>query len=459
MSSVGRILDIARRAMAAQQTGMNVTGHNIANVNTPGFSRQRLTLASTSPEHTNWGFVGTGVGVAEVNRVRDGFIDAEIRLEKQSLHRWSQRERVFTEIENVFNEPSDSGLSTILADFWDSWEGLANDPQSGSAREWVKQMGSHLTNTFSHLHTRLTDIQANLNDEFQLGITEVNTFLKQIADLNQKIASSESRGIQANDYRDKRDILLDDLSELIGARFIERKDGMVTITLDGQILLEREKVHELETLERGINYIAVSDPIWSTNKSPIALGNGKLQGLIELRDDVIGDQFAKLDEMAVALVEEVNRLHRSAYNQSGLTGADFFDGNTTGARNFAMDETILEDASKIAVSADGSLGDGSIALQIAELRESKVLSDDTVTVDDYFAAMMGSLGVQSRESTFMRENQELMVEQLQNQRDSVSGVSLDEEMANLIKYQHAYEAAARLVRSVDEMMKTVIDMV
>jgi len=460
MSSAGKIMDIARRALAAQQTGLTITGHNIANVNTPGYSRQRLTLQSNTPALTEWGFIGTGVSIQSIGRIRDGFVDAEIRSEKQDLGRWLYRERIMSEIEDVFNEPSDTGLAAVMNDFWDSWGELSNNPQSVSARQWVQQVGIHLVNTFNHLHERLTDLQANLNNELQLGLEEVNTILHQIGDLNEKITYSESKGVVANDYRDRRDLLLEQLSELVGVRATERDDGMVTITLSGQVLLERNMVNELGTRERGINYIAVSDPTWSVDKSPVSLVNGRLHGIIEMRDEVIVEQFDQLDELANTLVDRVNALHQTGFGLNGsTTGIDFFDSNTTGARNIALDINVLSDANMIAASADGTPGDGSIAMDIFDLREARILSGDTVTADEYFAAMMGNLGVRSQEATFMRENQELMVQQLQNQQSSISGVSLDEEMTNLIKYQHAYEAAARLITTVDEMMQTILDMV
>ena len=459
MSSTGRIMDIAVRALTAQQAGLNVTGHNIANVNTPGYSRQRLTLEATTPALTEWGFMGTGVSVQSIDRIRDEFVDLEIRSEKQIFGRWEYKERIMKEVEDVFNEPSDSGLGTILSNFWDSWAELANDPQSGSAREWVRQVGSHLVNTFNHLHSRFSSIQTSLDDELKLGIEEANALLHQVAVLNDKIASTEARGIVANDYRDRRDLLIENLYELVGVRAIEREDGMVSITLDGRILVERSTVNEIGIRTRSLGHVVVSDPTWAVNKSPMSIISGKLRGIVEMRDEVIDDQLQKLDEIAITLVDKVNEIHRSGYGQDGSVGIDFFDNDTSGARDIALSLMVENDAANIAASGDGSSGDGSIAMQIFDLRETRIMSGNSVSVDDFYAAMMETLGVLSQEATFMRENQEFMVQQLENERSSISGVSLDEEMTNLIRYQHAYEAAARLVQSVDEMMEAVLEMV
>lgn len=459
MASTGRIMDIARQALAAQQTGLSVTGHNIANVNTPGYSRQRVTFESNTPALTQWGFMGTGVSIQYIDRIRDEFVDLEIRTEKQSFGRWEYKERAMKEVEDIFNEPSDSGLGAILSNFWDSWGELANDPQSGSAREWVKQAGSHLVNTFNHLHSRFSSLQTNLDNELKLGVEEVNALLHQVADLNDKVASTEGRGISANDFRDRRDKLVEDLYEWVGVRVIEREDGMVSVTLDGRSLVERSSVSELGIRTRSLGNIVVSDPTWAANKSTLSMVNGKLQGIVEMRDEVIDNQLEKLDEIANTLVTKVNEIHRTGYGKDGSVGIDFFNNSTSGAGDIALSNMVESDTAKIAASGDGSIGDGRIAMQIFDLRETRTMSGNSVSVDDFYAAMMGELGVQSQEATFMRENQEFMVQQLENQRSSISGVSLDEEMTNLIRYQHAYEAAARLVTTVDEMMQVLLDMV
>jgi len=459
MASTGRTMDIARQALAAQQAGLGVTGHNIANVNTPGYSRQRVTFESKAPALTQWGFMGRGVSIQYIERIRDEFVDLEIRTEKQSFGKWEYKERAMKEVEDVFNEPSDSGLGAILSNFWDSWGELANDPQSGSASEWVKQVGSHLVNTFNHLHSRFSSIQTNLDNELKLGVEEVNVLLHQVADLNDKVASTEGRGISANDFRDKRDKLVEDLYELVGVRVIEREDGMVSVTLDGKSLVERSSVTELGIRTRSLGNIVVSDPTWAVNKSSLSMVNGKLHGIVEMRDEVIVDQLEKLDEIANTLVTKVNEIHQTGYGKDGSIGIDFFNNSTSGAGDISLSHSVESDVSKIAASGDGSSGDGRIAMQIFDLRETRIMSGNSVSVDDFYAAMMGALGVQSQEATFMRENQEFMVQQLENQRSSLSGVSLDEEMTNLIRYQHAYEAAARLVTTVDEMMQVLLDMV
>jgi len=459
MSSTGRILNIARNALAAQESAINTTGHNIANVNTPGYSRQRTLFIPSRPEATPWGMMGAGVDIATIEQLRDKFIDTEIRSELQDFGKWEYKERIFSQIETIYNEPSDVGLSAVLREFWDSWSQLANDPQSSSSRERVKQTGVALTNKFHNLDSRLKNLQSEMNEELKHNIKDLNINLRQVADLNKQIVQNENNGNMANDYRDRRSVLLEEISKMANINVTENEHGSVTLTLDGNILVERDTVNMLETGEKSIGYIALSSPRMANTGRTVSILSGKLKGIMEMRDDVVGRQQEQLNEIASALIHDVNAIHQAGYGRDGLSGRNFFDSNSINIGNIALDSSILEDAGKIAASADGTVGNGEVALQVGALESSKIMTNDTVTVEDYFAAMIGTIGVQAQESGFMFENQDLMVNQLKNQQDSMAGVSLDEEMTNLIRYQHAYQAAARLVRTVDEMMETLVNMV
>ncbi len=459
MSGAGRILDIARQALSAQERAMNTTGHNIANVNTPGYSRQRVLFEANKPSTTSWGLIGTGVNVQTIERIRDHYIDTQIRSESQGLGQWQQKERIFNEIEIIYNEPSETGLSAVMRNFWDSWSGLSNDPQSASAREQVKQAGLHLAGSFNSLHDRLVKLQNNLNVEFGHTVREFNALLTKVADLNNMITSAESKDFSANDYRDSRTLLLEQLNEFADIQTFEAENGSVTITLDGNVLVEREVARHLGTKDRSLGYTYVTDPVMASTGNKINLSNGKMKALIEMRDEVIAGQMRELDLIADTIITNVNAIHQAGFGADGSSGRNFFDAGKTGASNIVLDSGIISSAANIAASADGTAGNGETALLLSELESEALMSGNTVTAEDFYAAMIGTLGVQSQEASFMRENQEMMVEHLKYQQDSVAGVSLDEEMTHLIRYQHAYQAAAKLVSTVDEMMQTVVNMV
>ena len=459
MASTGRVLDIARRAMAAQQVAMDTVGHNIANVNTEGYSRQRVSLTPSEPTFTANGFIGQGVTVESIHRVHDSFVERQIRSEYQSLEQWNNRETFLTELESIYNEPSDTGLSALMSDFWDSWSALSADPQNGSARETVRQVGKHVSSTLNSLYKRLEDFQSDLDEELKVKITEANSYLRQIGNLNNNIIASENNGGTANEYRDRRDQAIKELSGLLNIQTVQRDDGQVTVTLGGQILVERNQVYELGIDEVSNGESVVSVPTWSKNGEPIEIRNGEIYSILQIRDEDIQDEFENIDAIAMALVETINSVHETGYGSDGTTGNQFFDASTTGARDIALDDNVLSDLSKIAASNNGDLGDGSIALSIAQLQEEKVMSNGTQTIDDYYASSIGNLGVRAKEARYMRENQEMMVQQLENQKAAVSGVSLDEEMTLMMQYQTAYQAAARLINTINEMMDTIIQMV
>lgn len=458
MASTGRIMDIARRAMNAQRYGLETTGHNIANANTEGYSRQRVDLRAANPMFTTDGYLGQGVDIGSIHRVRDSFIDVEIRNEYQSFQKWSEMETHLSEIENIFNEPSDTGLSQAMNDFFSVWNELSNDPLNGSAREQVRQSGEYLSNSFQNLYTRLTNLKSNLNEQVRTEVDEINGTLNQISELNVKIAGTEQKGIVANEYRDRRDLLLKEISGKMDVTITEHEDGMTTVAIDGRILVERNDVFELDVQSVSDGESISLNPIWIEDNTAIDIRSGSLAGILEVRDNVIDEKLEDLDLLANTFVEQVNAIHQQGYTQDGSTGVMFFNSNTTGASDIALSSEVLDDTAKIAASADANLGDGSNALAISQLESSRIMEGGS-TVVDFFASVIGKLGVEAQEATFMRENQELMVYQLENQQASVSGVSLDEEMTQLLKYQQAFDAAAKLIQTVDEMMETIINMV
>lgn len=459
MSSTGRLLDIARRALSAQQLAMDTVGHNIANVNTEGYSRQRVSLTAAQPAATANGFLGQGVTVSSIERVHDEFIESQLQSEHQSLNYWSTRDTYLSQIEGIYNEPSDTGLSSIMSEFWDSWSELATEPDNGSVRENVKQVGSQLCNALNNLYQRFQGLQSDLDEELKVQVSEVNSYLSQIASLNNDIVASENGGSMANEYRDRRDLLLEELSGLADVQTVERDDGQVTVTLGGQILVERNQVYELGYTEVSNGNSVVIVPTWEENGQAIDITSGSMYSVMEARDSDIQNELDNLDAIAVAIATSVNEIHQTGYGTDGTTGNNFFAESTSGAQDIALDSYILSDISKIATSSTGEAGDGSVALSIAQIQEAKIMNNNSITIDDYYASAIGALGIHAQEATNMYENEEAMVQQLENQKASVSGVSLDEEMTLMIQYQYAYQAAAQLITTVDEMIQTIIDMV
>ncbi|HID10813.1 MAG TPA: flagellar hook-associated protein FlgK [Candidatus Latescibacteria bacterium] len=457
MSRISDALYVARSALAVQRYGLQITGHNIANANTEGYTRQRVVAEATRPLETPYGMLGTGVQVAEIERVRDRFLDEQVRTASGDLGRWAQAEQALAEVEGVFAEPSDGGLNSILREFWDSWRSLADHPESLSARQIVLGRAGTLVEALRRLDRQLKDMQYNMNTLVDSRVEEVNRIIEQIARLNVQILNIESRGSQANDDRDRRDLLLDRLSRLVDVQVVEGQDVMVSVFLNGRPLVEGKEVSRLAAIPEAEGGRPTEKVVWESDSREVGISGGELGGVLEVRDDKIKSYMETLDKLARTLAREVNSVHRAGYTLEGATGVDFFRSGVEGAGDIDLSDAVKGNPSNIAASKDGHPGDGSNALAIADLEYERAI--EGFTLDDYYRSLISQLGQDLQEAQFMRDNHELLLERFRNERESAIGVSLDEEMVQLIQYQHAYVAAARLTLVLDRMIQATLDMV
>lgn len=454
-------LEIGRKALQAQQRALDVTGHNIANANTPGFTRQQAVMATTSPfampafnRPIGAGQVGTGVMVQEIRRLRDDFIDLQVRQEVNRTGEWEAKQNALQKLEVIFNEPSDSGLRTVLDQFWESWQELSKKPELEAVRSLVRERGIAVAETFNHIDRQLTDLAVDLDASIKIKVDEINNIAGQIAALNDQIVRIEVQGDRANDLRDKRDLLIDELSKIIQVTVSENQYGAVTVTIGGRALVAESTVAQIAAVPGGaFGYV---DLQWLSDGTAVSVRSGIIRGMLDVRDSVVPGYRTQLDAMANALVTAANAEHSAGFGLNNATGINFFDAAGTTAGTIAVDANILADLDNIAAaSVINAPGDGSNALDIARLKHQNLIG--TATIDDYYRGMVAQLGVQSQEATRMVDNQNLLVAQLENRRQEVSGVSLDEEMTNMIKFQHAYNAAARVVTAMDEMLETIVN--
>jgi len=456
MSGLVGILDIGKRALMTYRLAMNITGHNVANANTPGFSRQRPILTTTLPIDFRPGQLGTGVKVDEIQRMRDQFLDLQVRGGTSSVGQWEERQKFLGEVETIFNEPSESSLNNALSEFWNSWQDLANDPENMATRVSVREKGQLLCNTFHRLRSKLRRVQEDINQSIKGRVEEINSLAQRIAKLNGQIVRIEIKGENANDLRDQRDLLIDQLSKIADVSTVELADGSVTVSIAGNSLVERVNTVALGTSVRSSTYGTVFDVTYGKSERVLNFTDGELKGLMDLRDEVIPQYLEELDTLASTLITRVSSLHSAGYGLDGTTtGLDFFSGSD--ASDIGIDQAIQGDVSLIAASTDGSPGNGSNAIAISDLANQLTMNGNSASFGDFYQSMMGGLGVLSQEASQNYTNNFLLLTQLENHRQSVSGVSLDEEMANMINYQHSFEAAARIISTVDEMMNTIIN--
>lgn len=462
MSNITGILNVAKGALSTQQRAIDVTGHNIANVNTPGYSRQKATIVTNKPISSPCGPMGTGVQVENIKRIYDRFLGNQINTENSNLGRWEAQKGGLEKAEMVLNESSGYGLSQAMTAFWNAWQDLVNNPSGHTERLVLSAKGEALADTFNRAHSDLKSIQADMDANIEGRVTEINRFTDQIADLNRQIAGIEGNGQNANDLRDKRDLLLNELSYMVDVTTSEASDGSVTVALSsGRTLVQNDRSWDLSAQNNpsGFPNIAWNDGSGNSVDITHTISGGELKGWVEVRDILIPGYLTNLDELANQIMEAVNSLHVEGFGLDGSTGNEFFNG--TSASDMAVSANILDNVDIIAAagSAAGVPGDNSMAIAISDVQNELTMSGNTTTFGDFCHSIIGQLGTDVQEAMTRFDHEAAMVNELSSYRESVSGVSLDEEMLNLIKFQHAYEAAARLITTADELMETVITMV
>jgi flagellar hook-associated protein 1 FlgK len=452
MSSISGIMNSALSALTTQQAAINITNSNIANVDTDGYSRRQVTI-----ESTEYG----GVEVSNAERTYDAFLLKQIVSETQELGKWEAEAKYLKSVEAVFDESEGSGMSEAMSEFWNAWQDLVDDPSGSTERSTLASVADTLAQTFNSISSDLSDIQEGIDDDIVTTVSTINRIVEQIADLNEAIARADAAGQDTSTFQDSLDSLVTQLSSLIDISSYENKNGQICVqTANGKPLVEGTTTWSLSTEINSTT--GLQDVTWVDSDGNYVItddiSGGKLGGCLEIRDERIPVWQDQLDELAVTLMDEVNALQTSGYDINGGAGVAFFTG--TGASDMALNTDILDDPGTIAAasSADGAPGEGSNASAIAELQNSLLFDSGTSSFSDFYATLVSEVGtaVQAAQSGY--ESRRDMLEFCTNQRESVSGVSLDEEMAKLIVYQNAYEAAAKIISVLDELMETILNM-
>jgi len=582
MSGIYGVLQAGTQALLAQQKGIEVTGHNIANVNTPGYSRQTVNMQANAPTMTSQGLVGTGVTAKDSKRVYDGFVGAQIDNENEGMGRWDAQKTALERVEIILDESSDSGLNKTMGEFWNAWQDLTNNPSGNVERVALLGNAETLAFEFQATYNNFSPLQADLDVSIATTVDEINVKAAEIANLNLKIIEAEGGGSHANDFRDARDLAVKELSLMVDVIINEENSGSMNVSLsDGSSLVNGSNTSTLSTMTSDSgrkDVVWASDPTVSINSK---ISGGKLKGWIEVRDNVIpeykrnmedlvngikgvestevvtgaastltaGDYFTisspsavysvwySIDgggvapgvapagnEIEVAISADdtaaqvasltataidgavfdvsvtegttlaianvvagiatdsadstvsgketeftitkridggkgLNYYHRLGYGLDDSNDNDFFSGTLAG-NDFGVNSDVSGDSSKIAAAtATGAPGDNSNAIRIAELQNALMMNTNTATFDNFYNSMVSDVGNKVNQAGMSYDHHTAMVSHLENYRESISGVSLDEEMVNLIQFQLGYDAAAKLISTTDEMLNTLMNMV
>ena len=467
-------LNLGARALQAQQQGIETAGHNLANVNTTGYARQRVNLQTSSAIPSSFGPIGTGVDVAGIQQLRDAILDGQVQSENSVTSFLAAKQAALQYAEAALGQQIDRsasgaegaaaangsggqhGIADQLSGFFNAFQALAADPSSPTARKAVLSKAQDLAGLFNQISSGLASLHASLNDSINSDTDSANNLLASIADLNKQIITTETGNPgSANDLRDLRQQKIEQLSNLVNIQTTAQTNGGVDISISGVTMVSGTQVKDtLQTYDAGGGQILLRG---ASSGTPLTLSSGSIQGTIDARDGAMKDLSDNLDVLASQLVTEVNNIHQTGYGLNGSTGAAFFVG--TNAATIQVNAALVGDPALLqAAGVPGAAGDNKVALALAQLANKKIAGLSNQTLSDQFGTTVASLGQAISSTSSNISDQQLVSKMLQQQRDSVSGVSLDEEMTDMMKYQKAYEASAHLITTLDQMLETVLTM-
>jgi len=562
MSSLNSSLNLGQRALSINQRAMQTVGHNIANQETEGFSRQQVRSGTSAPDPTG---LGGGADAQPTSRVYDKFVQRKILQENPRSEMFKSRGEFLQKIEIIFSETEGNGLHKALNEFWNSWSQLSNQPESEPARMRVKEQSDVLASRFRGMHSQLSGLRKEINGRLVATVNKVNELGQKVAELNRQIFSYEGRQRVANDMRDARNQAIEELSALVDVNSFEDPNGRTTVIIGRDwTLVEGINRYQLDGKMKGgeLGMLNIDGVSTNDNRRDLTrtFREGEMAEMLRMRDDTIVEYQKNLDEIAFSLAGKVNKIHASGtginsaaemmkstfglnsaalnqplpflkdgifqlhlvdphneiletyeievqagkdtlpdivkrlnqtVNDPGLlqasiegdgslllqSGTDykfifgedqsslaqvlglnsFFD-TLKGAEDIQLSGHILENTNNISTGKDLIPGDNRIALEIAKLQTRPTMRDETMTFDEYYNGVLTGMGLKIQRNNTEQAQQESMVKQFKEIRSSISSVNMDEELADMMQYQKAYEASARFINTIDKMMETVINM-
>lgn len=502
-------LQIARTGLVASQKALDVTSHNIANANTEGYTRQRLDFSSRQGVTANKITIGSGVDIDKLTQIRDEYLDYQFRGENSVKNELETKSETTTYIENIFGEPSDHGINQSLSDFFVSMEELTNNAQEATYRETVVQNAVKLTDSIRTVATELTEYQKEIDNVIEMSVDQVNSIIERVHELNKTIHNYELKGTQANDLRDERNLLIDELSEYVNIEAFEDSTGKLVVNAAGTSVISGTHVKYMEVESGELNpYTGEHDNViyWEGTTSEVKPQSGKLKGLLDTRDgSTQGDQgipyyMDQLNMLAKGMIEEFNSINNAGYTIpygdkdsrmdvdffhdifEGMTegDADYLAAEKTAALKLEVSADLLESGYNIGLSGEEITGDlnwgnSENGVRFLELRDSTAMTvkygldpeTETYTNNDKSVANLESFYQKTISDMAINKNyfdsrmrsQQELTNFIEGEKLAVSEVSIDEEMINMVQYQQAYNAAAKVITVADQMMETLVNMV
>ena len=465
---------LAQRSLQTQRQGIEIAGHNLANVNNPAYSRQRLKIETSISIPSPAGPQGTGADAVSITQLRDNLLDRQVTSEAGITGFLELQQRALEYAQAGLGQQIDRqasgaegsaaasgvagqhGIAESMSDLFNAFQSASASPTSLAERQILLMKAGNLANKFVQVDGRLANLAGSLNDGIRNEVVKANELMSQIAKIDGDILNTETSYLGvANDLRDTRQQKLEELSKLVKFDASTDANGTLIIDVNGQTLVSGSQI--LDTLQA---YDAGSGRILTrttTGSTPLNLTGGSIQGAIDVRDGAVNSLRSSLNTLAATLIADVNAVHQGGYSMTGSTGQALFTG--TGAASMGVNSALTTAPGKVQLSGvSGAVGDNTVALRLAGLADTPSASLGGQTYQQSYNQLVSSMG-QSLASVNDRLSDQSVVEgMLKRQRDAVSGVSLDEEMTDLMKFQRAYEASAKLVTVVDQMLEILMQM-
>lgn len=469
---IPNVMHTGRSGLIAAKTGVATAGHNISNANTEGFSRQKVDL-KTAPPSEGFGpnaMIGRGVLVERVSRIHDNYLEKQVRNAGRDLSYFEEKDVAMTQLEDVFNEMNGDGLNRLVARFFNEFRQLANEPESEAVRQGVREATNAMANDFHRLRREVEDIRKHMDARVEGYVTEFNGLARQIKDMNIRIKALEVTGGSPNDLMDSRDVALKKLASLVDLQ-MHQDDGssyVVDIRNVGPVIVgpQVEQLSVERTPDDGegkpTNALTIRTSSSVASDVTHQLVGGKIGALLEVRDRVLSQALDRLDSLAFGVVTAVNEIHRQGYSMNGETGVDYFqhlEEPGRAAEFIGLSSKVQDNVNNMATALDpDSPADNRVAIAISRLQNMRLMNEGRVTMDDYYNSIVSEIGIVGGENKTALTQQKSILAQLNQIREQVSGVSIDEETTNLLQYQHSYDAAAKVIQVADEMLKTVLEL-
>lgn len=470
--AIPNITQTGRTGMMTAKAGIATTGHNIANSTTEGYSRQKISQTAMVPVDatSTKGIIGMGTKLDRVDRVNDQYLEKQLRNSARDMSAAEDKDMALSQTESVFNELGGDGINRLMARFFNEFRKLANEPENMAVRESVRESSQALINDMKRVREAVLDVSKHIDSRMEGYVREINALAEQVKTYNIDIKRYVASGASPNDLLDKRDLAMKQLGSFMKMNVSQDNSGGFVVDAEGlgpivvgpnaeKFSVERSPANDRGKPEGAYDIKSTASAVGTVTNM---IKGGKMGALIDVRDRVVGTILARLDDLAYSMATAVNDIHKQGFTADGLTGVAFFKEppqKHRAAEFLDLSDQVKANSNFIATAGQpDSPADNRVAVAIYGLQEQRIMNDGKNTMDDYYNSIVSDVGVAAARNKADLHQAKDIANQLGKFRDQLAGVSIDEETTNLLQFQHAFDASAKVIQVGDELLKTVLSL-